>query len=447
MRSKAPSSAWCLSLVTLALLPPSTTASTTKTFTKSTRTRTRRRRHTAGPSSPSSRVSSELLHANSSEATLRERWVDLLSHEHDNANDSVRLGNRREETYYYEAELLADKLLGVDDLDADPDDEDIDKLNNDISLLKNSDDLRTTNSLLSQELSLLWKSIVITSSIVLIGITLAPLINTMLTSPLLQTTFASIQSSITPYLIPTFSILTTTLRNYAYQAQAILHSTPYLLRHLHHIKLKPLPFLYKLIRKCIIVEAWRHVWVRVYQVTRYLWIGTLTHANKAYVRWCPAWIRRGIKSYFQSMVQAQVQGVVGGVVGSLMGGGITFESWAWSSSSFSTSSSSSGDSSDSGSGEGSSGMEDVMMDSAAQSLENALQDVIVESIPDEGASAAAMDAMMEDVLDSVAEETIMDAILADSAAESSMESAMESFVDDCLSEGGCVDQVMESVSE
>eukprot|EP00580_Thalassiosira_gravida_P017569 CAMPEP_0201663574 /NCGR_PEP_ID=MMETSP0494-20130426/5327_1 /ASSEMBLY_ACC=CAM_ASM_000839 /TAXON_ID=420259 /ORGANISM="Thalassiosira gravida, Strain GMp14c1" /LENGTH=302 /DNA_ID=CAMNT_0048142193 /DNA_START=78 /DNA_END=983 /DNA_ORIENTATION=- len=302
MRSKAPSSVWCLSLVSLALLPPST-ASTTKSLTKSTRTR-RPRHTTAAPSSPSSRVSSKLLHANNSDVTLRERWVDILSYEHDNPTNSVRLGNRQEEGYYYEAELLADKLLGIDDAaDADDVDDEGNDNNNNSTSLKNADPLKT-KSLLSQELSLLWKSIVITSSILLIGIALAPLLNTMLTSPLLQTAIQSIQSSITPYLIPTLTILTTSLRNYAYQAQAILHSTPYLLRHLHHIKLKPLPFLYKLIRKCIIVEAWRHVWVRVYQLTRYLWIGTLSHANKAYVRWCPAWIRRGIRSYFQSMVQA-----------------------------------------------------------------------------------------------------------------------------------------------
>lgn len=53
---------------------------------------------------------------------------------------------------------------------------------------------------------------------------------------------------------------------------------------------------------------------------------TLHNAKLAYLRICPAWIRRGIKSILQSSVQAQVHGAVGGLL-------TPFENFAWSSNS------------------------------------------------------------------------------------------------------------------
>mmetsp|Transcript_20605 Transcript_20605/g.37227 ORF Transcript_20605/g.37227 Transcript_20605/m.37227 type:complete len:420 (+) Transcript_20605:94-1353(+) len=419
MRSSTPSCICYLSLLLLALLPPTTVSA------KRRRSTTRRRQRQPTPPSRATKLSES-----NSEETLRERWVDILSLEQD--SNSVRLENQQEEQYYYEAEILADKLLGLDDSDGST------------SLQKDS---LKIDSLLLKELSMLWKSIAIASSVILIGIPIAALFGSIITSTMMQQMLASIQSSITPYLIPTLSLISTSIRNSLLQVQAIVHSMPYILRHLNHIKISPLPFLYKLIRKCIILEAWRHVWVRVYKLTRYMWVGTLNNAKSAYIRLVPSWIRRGVKSMFQSMVMAQVHGVVGGLGTALSG--VTFESWAWSSSDDSSSSSSVLDSESLDSMQDSAvndAMAESMTDSAAQSLETAIHDAMDSVSIDDTMDALTGSAgsAVDDAVEAMVGET-MDA-LAESVEFSLEDVVLESFVDECLSEG-CLDQVVESVLE
>mmetsp|Transcript_39254 Transcript_39254/g.82540 ORF Transcript_39254/g.82540 Transcript_39254/m.82540 type:complete len:470 (-) Transcript_39254:64-1473(-) len=461
-----------LSLLTVALVPPTTLSAERRARNNSLQTRTRRR-HSNGPGQhrqlPTSPSRTTKLSEGNSQETLRERWVDILSLEQD--SNSVRLENRREQNYYYEAEVLADKLLGLDD------DTSLDDGNTSLQ-----DGKQQINSLLTTELSLLWKATAIASSIILIGIPIAALFSHILTSSAMQNMLSSIRKSITPYLVPTLAVVSASVKNLFLQSEAIWHSLPYLLKHMNRIRIRPLPFLYKLIRKCIILEAWRHVWVRIYKLSRYLWKGTLKNTQKAYFRLCPAWIRRGIKSTFQSMVQAQVHGVVGGVLGSVLSG-VTFESWVWSGSSGSDTASSAADTMQE------SVVNDAMTESltqnAAQGLKNAIHETIIDSASMEdtveaitdSASSAVEDAVemiaeetMDAAMDAIAEETIdatMDAIaesaedvveiiaedkmeaIVESAVESvesSLEDVVESLVDDCLTEG-CLDQVVESVME
>ncbi|KAL9178513.1 hypothetical protein ACHAXT_001851 [Thalassiosira profunda] len=383
----------------LAVLAPfaPTSSAAAATAARSARRRRRRRRPSA-----SSRVATRLADTNSEEG-LRQRWVEILSLD-DRAASPVRLENGRERRYYYEAEVLADQLLGMDDA-------------------YNSHGAPSTlqrgflrrGSLLSQELSILWKSIAVASSGLLIGIPLAALFGSILSSKLVQTFLSSVQSTVTPYLLPTLDVVSTSVRNSLLQAQAVVHSLPYFLRHLNRIQFRPLPFLYKLIRKCLIIEAWRHIWVRVYKLTRYLWRGTMHNAKAAYVKVCPAWIRRGVKSMFQSMVQAQVHGVVGGVVGSALSG-VTFESWA-------------GSSGDGGGGEeslysmvedslGGESVSGLVSESAAQGMEAAVQ-VALESD------------VMADVVDAMSE-----------GAETAAEEAVESIAEEVM--GGLVEGVEEA---
>ena len=447
---------WCVSLLLLALLPQSTVAAAA---VKQRSTAKRKRKISARqPTTLSATKLTTIDSNNSHDDTLRQRWVDVLSLENKYSKcggytNSIRLENQNEQEYIYNAEILADKLLGLDD-------------NISSALRKN----RNT-SLLSNELSIIWKSIAIGSSGILIGIPLLALFSSILSSNLMQSLLSTITTGLTPYLIPTKQLISSTLVSYKLQLQAYYHSLPYLLKHLSHIKIRPGPFLYKLFRKCIILEAWRHIWIRVYKTTRYLWKGTLHKAKIGYTKFMPAFIRRGIKSMFQSMVQAQVHGVVGGVLGSVLSG-VSFENSLFGGSS-GTSSSDGIVGDDIGSSESllestSTDISDALSDSAAQGLESTVQDLsdsvssvvedtvldsvigdsIVDAVADSVSDVAesAGDAMIDsvsDVVDSLASEAV-DTL--SESLESSIEDAVESFVDDCLTEG-CLDEVIESIVE
>jgi len=450
------SQSWCISLLLLALIPQSTDAAAA---VKQRSTAKRKRKISARQPTTLSATKLTTIYSNNSHDTLRERWVDILSLDKqynnncDGYTNSIRIENQNEQEYIYNAEILADKLLGLD--------------NNISSTLRNN---RNT-SLLSNELSIIWKSIAIGSSGILIGIPLLALFSSILSSNLMQSLLSTITTGLTPYLIPTKQLISSTLTSYRLQLQAYYHSLPYLLKHLNHIKISPGPFLYKLLRKCIILEAWRHIWIRVYKTTRYLWKGTLHKAKVGYTKFMPAFIRRGIKSMFQSMVQAQVHGVVGGVLGSVLSG-VSFENGIFGGSS--------GTSSSDGIGEDIGGSEslleststtdisDALSDSAAQGLESTVQDLsdsvhsVVENTVLDSVVGDSLDAVADSVGEAVVEsagDAIADSVsdVVDSLAseavdtlseslESSIEDAVESFVDDCLTEG-CLDEVVESVLE
>ncbi|KAL7530216.1 hypothetical protein ACHAWF_003289 [Thalassiosira exigua] len=344
----------------------------------------------------------------SSNETLRDRWVDILSLEHDEKS-SIRLETRREAQYYYESEILVDKLLGTHPGDS--------------IHYSSPEPISLTKELLS-----VWKSV----ALILIGIPLLAALGAVLTSPMVQTMLSSMQSSITPYLVPSLSAIRSSARNAILQGQALWHSKSYLLRHLNRIRVNPGPFLYKLLRKCIILEAWRHIWVRVYKLTRYMWRGTLSRGRQTYVRFCPAWIRRGIKSMFHSMVQAHV----GGMLGSALSG-VTFESWAdWSSSGVSGSESFDASAQEVLSDDAIS--ESMLSDAAiGHSLVDTIQsasevaedaaDTIAESVGDAVAESAADvigESMVEEVVESLT-----------TSVESSIEDAVECLVGDCLTDG------------
>lgn len=436
---------WNLSLMLLALLPPAAravSATESEAHLRDIKRRRRRKQKQHRLSSSATKLSSttsiSTLNDDSNNDSLRERWVDILSFEKKQLDPCscaapakyIRLENQQELQYYYRAEILADQLLGLDD--------DININSNRISLLRRPS---TSNSLLSQELSIIWKSIVIASSGILIGIPTMVIFNTILSSNIIQ----SISSSITPYLLPTESILSTTIQNYKSQVSAIYHSLPYMVKHINRIKLGPL--LYKLLRKCLILEAWRHIWLRVYRVTRYIWRGTLHNAKLGYNKFIPSWIRRGVKSMFQSVVQGYVHGVLGGVIGSVLsdisfeggmfgGGGVGGGGSGDDSISFGASD----DTSSLLESTTVSSMDDIIIsdtisDSAAQGLESTISESVLGSAVEE-----IVDAVSEEAVDVVAE-SVTDAV--ESIVES-VEDVVESFMDDCISEG-CVDQVVESI--
>jgi len=185
----------------------------------------------------------------------------------------------------------------------------------------------------------------------------------------------------------------------------------------------------------------------------------LKNTKSAYVKVCPAWIRRGVKATFQSMVQAHVTGAVGGFVGSALSG-VTFESWAWSSSD------DSGGVGDAGDMSSSSAMDSEIMDSIQDAA--AVNDAMVESMTDSAAQSLGttihdaidsvsledtMDALsesvgsaVEDAVESIISEDTVDAMV-ESIVESSMGDALEAIVDDCLAESCVVDEMMESILE
>lgn len=328
------------------------------------------------------------------ELTLRDRWVDILSFEQ--KSNSVRLEDKHEERYYFEAEVLADKLLGLGKIE----------------------NKSLTNDSLSASM---WKLIGVASLVILICIPVATFFGSILSSNMMQNMLASLQSSITPYLVPSLSVISASIRNLRYQIQAIVNSLPYLLRNLNRIK--PIPFLYKILRKCVIVEAWRHIWVVVYKLMHYLWRGMLRHAKTAYERFCPAWIRRGVKSMFQSMVQGVVQARVGGIF-ELALSGVNFESWSRSTSSSSVSGDSYGSA----------------LDSVVQDSDAAVKNVIVESMIDSDSAQSLvtsedLNAMTENVVSAAGDtcetaiaENALDALV-DGAIKSSVGGAEDSLVD------------------
>lgn len=76
----------------------------------------RKRRNLHQPRVSLSSATTKLQVESNSDA-LRERWIDILSLEQQSSSSatSVRLDNQYEQRYYYEAEILADKLLlGLD---------------------------------------------------------------------------------------------------------------------------------------------------------------------------------------------------------------------------------------------------------------------------------------------------------------------------------------------
>jgi hypothetical protein len=247
--------------------------------------------------------------------SIRDRWIDIISLSYDESN-AIRLENRREEDFYYSSELLAEKLLtGV--------------VKDDANFLARARKKKSTDQLVSK----IWDTIALGSTGILALFPLTMLFLEVVPPSTLSSVgalftgmYTSINSSITPYLIPTINTIQTSVRDGMIQTQSIIHSLPYLLRHIRRIKLVPL--LIKVIRKCIILEAWRHVWVRVYKISKRVLRGASIGGAKAYTKFVPAWIRRGVKNMFQSMVQAQVHGVVGTAVGGGFGG-ITFESLSW----------------------------------------------------------------------------------------------------------------------
>ena len=314
--------------------------------------------------------------------TLRDRWVDILSFEQN--SDSVRLEDKNEEQYYFEAEILTDKLLGLGECE-----------NRRSSLVKDT------------PLVSMRKSIGTASSVLLVCIPVAAFLGSVLFSGTMRNVLSSFHSSVTPYLVPSFSVMSASIRNLRYQMQAIATSLPYFLRNLNHIK--PIPFLYKLLRKCIMVEAWRHIWMVVYKSTQYLWRGTLRQAKSAYERFCPAWIRRGVKSMFQSMVQAVVHAKIGGIFGSVLSS-VTFESWVWSTGD-------SGDSHDISDAVTEHVISESMDSDAAQSLMANGMDALNENVV--SAAENACEAISENAVDALLEGEI----------ESSLEDVVGSLVD------------------
>ena len=440
--TKTTQATWCILLIALPALlhPPSTYVAFAGTDNQSRRDSKRRKRRHLHQSRVSLSSATTKLQVESNTDALRERWVDILSLQQYSPATSIRLENLDEQRYYYEAEILADKLLGLDTKSA------LQKQNN-------------SSSLLSKELSIIWKSIVVASGCILITLPLLAIVSNILTSNFIQSSISTISSSITPYVLPTKTLITASIQNYKLQFQAIYHSLPYFLTHLNRIKFDPLPFIWKLMKKCIILECWRHVWLRVYKLTRYLYRGTLKNAKSVYVKVMPGWIRRGVKSMFQSMVQSQVHGVVGGVVGSVLSD-VSFEGGIFGSGRSGSSGrdvvvdttrsslldSTSVDISDAISDSAAQGLESTVQDALSESVGSAVEEVLVDTI----AGSFIVESMAESVGDAVVESMAenVDAAVESMAesVESSIGDVVESFVDDCLAEG-CVDDVVESIME
>ena len=322
--------------------------------------------------------------------------------EDDNRDDEdiiIRPMIRRERRYYYEAEILADKLLGLDD-DAD-DESPCGGGTAGIAGNRNN-----SSPLLPDEWKSVLKSILVVSS----GMVAAALFGTVLASDATRRIVSWVWSSVTPHLVPSpasLDVIKSSVRGYTLQAQALWHSAPYALRHINRVKLPPmLPFLARLLRKCVILEAWRHIWLQVYKLTRYVRRSmTLFNAKRAYVRLFPAWIRRGVKNIFQSLVQAQVAGAVGDLIGSA-----SFEGAIWSS-----------DGGDGGGGGGGTIVDDVAAAggdgvdfiSAAMDSSGEGGDAIVEALSECAESAAGA------VAETMVAEGLMDALIVEVVGEMS----------------------------
>jgi hypothetical protein len=132
---------------------------------------------------------------------------------------------------------------------------------------------------------------------------------------------------------------------------------------------------------------------------------TLHNAKLAYLRICPAWIRRGIKSIFQSSVQAHVHGAVGGLF-TLS----TFENFAWLSNI------------DDGAG----GNDNTFIDPSSSMVD-------LESTID---STSIQQTILEEATKSIADE-MLDAVSGVGEDLFEMEGAVESIVEDCIAGGLC----------
>lgn len=332
-------------------------------------------------------------------AELRGRWVEILAAS-SAAGGDLQPRVRSETARYEAAEVLADRLLGEEQP----------------CVAAGGPPSRggvTFNFPAGVgDLSGPWRSVLAASSVLL----LAALAGAVVASPFFRDAVTAANRSITPHLVPTVTVVRSSVRNAVLHVQALWYSRSYLLRHFNRVR--PLPFLYKLIRKCVIIECWRHIWLRVYQLTRYMWKGTTSNAKTAYVRVVPAWIRRGVKSMFKSMVQSQVHGLVGSAAETVLEG-VTFESWVGYASA--------GD-------VGGDAAADVVIDSAAQGLEATVTDALETSLQGSdlvdsvvSGCADSMDGVAEEAIESIAES-------ASDAVESVVDNILES-IDSSVSEG------------
>lgn len=364
-----------------------------------------------------------------SESGNRERWSELLDPlyncdgptalRHDGDDDT------HERYYTISSEVLADKLLGYDD------------------------DLREDEyGLLSPEVKVMpshpiWKAVAGAATGLLAAFPLVLVASVLASSPDASRFFLTFLG---PRISQTFRVWVTTAN---VSVRTTLLDSRSFLQELTRVRVWPLAM--RIVRKCVVLEAWRQVWTRFYKLTRFVYKGTLGTAAKLYVKLCPAWIRRGIRALLQSTVQGEVHGALGGMLG-----GITFDS-LWTSSEASEAMS------------GADGMGDVLSESAVQSALDAAAEqstssavelmansVDVDSLVDGAAHAAAeiiegsgvVDAVMEGV-EEVIESTLEDA-LADSVTEyfeSSVDGALDFLADDSVIESALenvVDGIMES---
>ena len=348
------------------------------------------------------------------ESSLRERWVDVIlssSSIQTTANNAiVRPLNRDEWRYLYETEILVDKLLGWHDDDDDDDDEHV---HNDVSSLceeynrQNYNKTTTMHRLLvSNRGSELFVANAMIISIVTVSSVMVVLVRKFFASTrIIQdmvssiSTFIAVQQS--SNIIPSsISAMQTTLRGYALHIQALWGSRSYLLRHFDRIRLVPL--LLRLLRKCIILEAWRHVWVMTYKVTIKIHKSvTVQNVKLLYTKVCPGWIRRGLRNMCQGMIQSHITGAVGGLIVMGGGGSTTIDSIIWSSSTVSGDGGGNGD----GSSSSSSSIDDII--TAASTTTNMLEDSS-SSVVDECVNA--IQQSVSEVIDSVAEEVLAESI-------------------------------------
>jgi len=351
------------------------------------------------------------------ESSLRERWVDVIlssSSIQTTANNAiVRPLNRDEWRYLYETEILVDKLLGWHD-DDDDDDDDDEHVHNDVSSLceeynrQNYNKTTTMHRLLvSNRGSELFVANAMIISIVTVSSVMVVLVRKFFASTrIIQdmvssiSTFIAVQQS--SNIIPSsISAMQTTLRGYALHIQALWGSRSYLLRHFDRIRLVPL--LLRLLRKCIILEAWRHVWVMTYKVTIKIHKSvTVQNVKLLYTKVCPGWIRRGLRNMCQGMIQSHITGAVGGLIVMGGGGSTTIDSIIWSSSTVSGDGGGNGDGSSSSS---SSSIDDII--TAASTTTNMLEDSS-SSVVDECVNA--IQQSVSEVIDSVAEEVLAESI-------------------------------------
>ena len=346
------------------------------------------------------------------ESSLRERWVDVIlssSSIQTTANNAiVRPLNRDEWRYLYETEILVDKLLGWHDDDDDDDDDE--HVHNDVSSLceeynrQNYNKTTTMHRLLvSNRGSELFVANAMIISIVTVSSVMVVLVRKFFASTrIIQdmvssiSTFIAVQQS--SNIIPSsISAMQTTLRGYALHIQALWGSRSYLLRHFDRIRLVPL--LLRLLRKCIILEAWRHVWVMTYKVTIKIHKSvTVQNVKLLYTKVCPGWIRRGLRNMCQGMIQSHITGAVGGLIVMGGGGSTTIDSIIWSSSTVS------GDGGGNGDGSSSITIDDIITATTTTNmLEGSSSSVVDECV-------IAIQQSVSEVIDSVAEEVLAESI-------------------------------------